>query len=88
MSDLEYDVLDQLYFVQSFIQLNESLHWDEDMLRDTLEKLLKKGWIKCYSSPTEGIPEDEIDFPIQYRKYFYLATKEGLFAHNTTDYHD
>ncbi len=87
MSDLEYDVLDQLYFVQSFSQLHDTLTWDEDILRDTLFKLLNRGWIKCYSSPTAELSRDELDFMTRYRNYYYLATKKGLFAHNSTEYH-
>jgi len=88
MSDLEYDVIDELYFVQSYGHLKETLSWDEDMLRDTLRKLLEKGWIKCYINPNQEIFEDEIDFETSYRKYYYLASKSGLFAHNSIDHYE
>ncbi len=35
MSDLEYDVLDELYFVQSYTQLRDTLQWDDQMLKST-----------------------------------------------------
>jgi hypothetical protein len=88
MSDLEYDVIDELYFVQSFVQLKNTLSWEDDMLRDTLRKLLEKGWIKCYINPTEEIFEEEIDFETTYRRYYYLASKSGLFAHNSIDHYE
>jgi hypothetical protein len=88
MSDLEYDVLDELYFVQSYKQLKATLSWDDDMLCDTLEKLLNKGWIRCYITPSEEIFRTDIDFETSCRNYFYLASKDGLFAHNSIDHYE
>ena len=85
MSDLEYDVLDELYFVQSFKYLKDELQWDDQMLKETIEKLLQKEWIRCYASPTEELFGDEIDLETKYHSYFYLASKSGLFAHNSSD---
>lgn len=85
MSDLEYDTLDELYFVQSYKELNKKLNWEDEILRDTLKSLHEKGWIKCFLTPTEEIFNDDIDIETQYHKYFYLASKAGLFAHNNFD---
>lgn len=87
MSDLEFDVLDELYFVQSFSDLRAVLQWDDPVLRDTLEQLYHKGWIRCYTSPTEELFGEDIDLETQYHTYYYLASKAGLFAHNST-YHN
>jgi len=85
MSDLEYDVLDELYFVQSYAHLRDTLKWDDHMLKETIESLWKKDWIRCYSSPTEELTGNEIDLETQYHTYYYLASKSGLFAHNSSD---
>jgi len=85
MSDLEYDVLDELYFVQPYNQLRDNLSWDDDMLRETLIKLFNKGWIRCYNTPSEEIFRSEVDLETSFRQYFYLASKEGLFAHNSIE---
>lgn len=85
MSDLEYDVLDELYFLQSYGDLRETLHWDDGLLRDTLESLLRRNWIRCYKTPTEEVFGNEIDLETGYRSYYYLASKSGLFAHNSSD---
>lgn len=85
MSDLEYDVLDELYFVQSYSQLRDTLSWDDQMLKTALESLLRKDWIRCYSSPTEELLGDEIDLETRFHTYYYLASKTGLFAHNSSD---
>ena len=85
MSDLEYDVLDELYFVQSYTQLRDTLRWDDLMLKTTLESLLRKDWIRCYSSPTVELLGNEIDLETRFNSYYYLASKTGLFAHNSSD---
>jgi hypothetical protein len=85
MSDLEYDVLDELYFLQPYKELKESLKWDDDMLRDTIKQLLQKDWIRCYASPTEELFGDDIDLETRYQSYYYLASKAGLFAHHSSD---
>jgi hypothetical protein len=85
MSDLEYDVLDELYFIQSFKDLKSTLQWDDAMLRSTIERLFSKDWVRCYLTPTEEIFLDDIDIETQYHKYYYMASKDGLFAHNSSD---
>lgn len=82
MTDLEYDVLDELYFVISFPQLLSTLELEEDELKNVLRTLLRKEWIKCFRNQTTELNEDETDFSHHYRDYFYLATKTGLLAHH------
>lgn len=55
MTDDEFDLLDELYFLQSYEYLKNKLDWEDQRLLFTLESLLKKGWIKCYSGPEEEI---------------------------------
>ncbi|MCR9252550.1 MAG: transporter [bacterium] len=83
MSDLEYDVLDELYFVVSFDDLMEKTDLEDHELKKVLNKLLQKSWIKCLSSATDDVPEDDLNFDRDARRYFYLATKAGLMAHNS-----
>lgn len=82
MSDLEFDVLDELYFVQSFKDLLQLTELEENELKPVLEKLLAKGWIRCFKDITEEVAKSELDFELEFRKYYYLASKEGLLAHN------
>ncbi len=67
MSDLEFDLLDELYFVQSYQYLQETLNWDDQTLKSTLQHLYDKAWINLLE---------------QGQLYHYLATKAGLLAHN------
>lgn len=82
MSDLEFDVLDELYFVIQYHELVETVGLDDDDLKPLLVKLLNKGWLRCFSEPDQELDPESIDLEINYRKYYYLASKEGLKAHN------
>ncbi|NJO00737.1 MAG: hypothetical protein HC880_02750 [Bacteroidia bacterium] len=84
MTDLEFDILDELYFVQSFTYIQSQVGTEEATLKAGLAILLEKGWIRCFKShQDEVVTEDELDFSTHYQDYYYLATKEGLLAHNT-----
>ncbi len=82
MTDLEFDVLDELYFVISFDDLKQATELDTETLRKVLLGLLKKRWIKCFRDQAEEIDPEALNFEQNYKQYAYLATKEGLMAHN------
>jgi len=82
MSDEEFDLLDELYFVQPYAVLQGALCWEDSKLLNTLTLLLDKGWIKCFSAPDQECFED-IDLQTVGKELMYLATKKGLMAHNT-----
>ena len=64
MSDLEFDVLDDLD------------------IKPILIKIYNKGWLKCFSEPEVELDASSIDLEVHFRNYSYLASKEGLKAHN------
>lgn len=82
MSEEEFDVLDELYFVQSFDYLKETLDMEPDRILNTLKSLYLQGYIKCLSSPDEECFE-QVDVLSVGENLFFLATKKGLMAHNT-----
>jgi hypothetical protein len=82
MTSDEFDLLDELYFVTSYHELKGSLDWSEDRLYKTLVALDGKAWIKCMNAKSEELPTREIDLKNAFREYHYLATKQGLLAHN------
>lgn len=84
MTNTEFDVLDELYFLQSYQYLIKTLGISDDTLKITLRSLLEKGWLKCYRSPTEEIEFERDAFEKEYWNYHYLATKAGLLAHNSS----
>ena len=83
MTDLEYEIMDELYFVISFNDLQQKLSLEEMQLKLSLGNLLDLGYVKCFTNVSDEIPNEEIDFENNYRIYHYLASKEGLFAHNS-----
>ncbi|WP_224996374.1 hypothetical protein [Cesiribacter sp. SM1] len=83
MSEQEYRVLDELYFLQSYQELRELTEMGADELREVLETLLRKGWIKCMRSREGEEPANLDEFSGNYQAFLYLATKAGLLAHNT-----
>ena len=83
MTDKEFDILDELYFLQSYKVLRNLMKMPDEELRDELMGLFKKGWIRCYTSPEEEIDFDLKHFKTDFQNYYYLASKEGLLAHNS-----
>jgi hypothetical protein len=81
MTEDEFDLLDELYFVHPFNYLTDTLGWEDDRLISTLESLYQKSYIKCLKEPDDEIFEVR-DFNVQLKDMYFLATKKGLMAHN------
>lgn len=82
MSEREFDLLDELYFVQDYEFIKISLGWEDEVLFATLNSLYQAGMIKCLTGPdTERF--DAVDLYSEGKNLFYLATKKGLMAHNS-----
>lgn len=83
MTDQEFDIIDELYFVTSFAGLLQALNLKEAELRLELARLVEKKWVKCFKSVSDELEDEAVDFEHNYRNYHYLASKEGLFKHNS-----
>ncbi|WP_194776178.1 hypothetical protein [Pararhodonellum marinum] len=81
MSDDEFDLMDELYFVQPYVHLKEQLGWEDEKLLSTLQLLYQKEWIKCLYQPDEEIFSDARILQ-DGKAYYYLASKKGLMEHN------
>lgn len=82
VTDLEFEILDALYFTVSFKQLQKDVSTEERLLKDSIISLMEKGWVKCLDIASE----DEVDINKVnegFNKFNFLATKEGLLAHNS-----
>jgi len=80
MTEAEFDILDELYFVISFRELQKSVAYDEAVLIKTLKKLFEKKWLRILSAPDS---DDVKKFPENPETYYFLASKKGLKAHNS-----
>lgn len=81
MSDEEFDLLDELYFVQSYSYLKDTLGWEEHLILKTLTQLYSKSYIKCLTEPDQE-RFDQVDISKEGTSLYFLATKKGLMAHN------
>ena len=82
MSDEEFDLMDELYFVQPYGYLLETLDWEEELLLSTLQSLFLQGYIKCFGDP-DSERFGAVDIMNEGKDLYFLATKNGLMAHNT-----
>lgn len=82
MTDQEFDLLDELYFVTTFDQLLDKIDWEKAVLVEVLKSLIAKDWVKAVSLQDGDLPPAHIDLNKDPRAYHYLASKAGLLAHN------
>lgn len=83
MTDEEFDIIDEIYFVTSYRDLKEASGLDDEILKSSLVSMVKKGWVRTYRNVNESSEISKIDLEENFRDYFYLASKKGLFEHNT-----
>ncbi|ABG59444.1 hypothetical protein [Cytophaga hutchinsonii] len=83
MTDIEFELIDSLYFVQTFGFLCNELELNEHDLKALLIGMVQKEWVKVLDKESdEEILSPEI-WSANCSGYHYLATKKGLFAHNS-----
>ncbi|MFN3404099.1 MAG: transporter [Cytophagaceae bacterium] len=83
VTDVEFEIIDELYFVKTFGKLKDSLKMQEQELKDHLISLIEKGWIKILDKETEEEIDSRDDFQNNYMNYNFLVSKAGLMAHNS-----
>lgn len=84
LTDLQFDILDTLYFVEPFEKVLEEVDTSRPILIDELRTMIDRGWIQVMEFDKEQ--GDYLRSPIfdtdRLEHYFFLATKEGLLKHN------
>ncbi|MFZ9046714.1 MAG: hypothetical protein ACO2ZZ_12715 [Cyclobacteriaceae bacterium] len=83
MSEEEFDVLDELYFVISYDELKSNIEWSTDELVPVLSVLYKKGLIRVLFGVDDEVPVEQVNLLNNFDNYHYLASKKGLLAHNS-----
>ena len=84
MTDPEYELMDEIYFVTPYSNLSRILGWEDSRILATLQTLCEKGWIRCFTTPTDELLPAEVDLDQYFKKYYYLASKSGMEAHHGT----
>jgi hypothetical protein len=80
MTDEEFDILDELYFVIAYEDLLPRVEAEPPALESILMSLFDKGWIRIMKNP-DG--EDLHQCPVRWEGHYLLASKQGLKAHNS-----
>ena len=75
MEELEYLIVDELYFVVTFDELLRKTGLPQDMLGTELINLVKKGWVKLVDIKTDSEIEDHSLLERDFKKYNYLFFK-------------
>ena len=84
MTDTEFDILDELYFVSSFSDLAQKTGQSLAELERNLRSLLEQDLIRSYwPDPDTELAYEESSFAAIVRDSYFLASKEGLLQHNT-----
>jgi len=83
MTDIEFQILDELYFMQPYSHLVKNIGLTDSSLSAGLLSLLEKGWVRCYTSPNEEVDFRHCDYRNNYWSLYFLASKKGLIAHNS-----
>lgn len=83
MSDLEYDIVDELYFLTTYSMLKNNLKMSDNDLFLGLNSLIQSQFVQ-YFIEMDGESNPNIAFNIEtMQKLLFLASKKGLFAHNS-----
>ena len=82
MNDQEIDLLDELYFVQSYEEVKSALDWTDDIIQKHLFLLEQKEYIKILINHDEEYAGSKDVNKIPWKELYFLATKKGLLEHN------
>ena len=85
LTEIEYDILNTVYFVETFDKILEEVDYTANIVADSVKFLIRMKYI----SPMKLDPKTK-DYVRSFmydsdnmRAYRYIITREGLEAHNT-----
>ena len=84
MTDLEYDIIEELCFVTPYSDLKQQVEADEENLIHCLKILMQKEWVQQleYHSERKDFFKCKLVNESEIPLYAYLATKKALLIHN------
>ena len=84
MTDAEFDILDELYFVTPFTELSKKTGLPAPVLTENLRRLMDVGYVRSFwPDPDTELAYEESSFGALVGDCHFLASKEGLLQHNT-----
>ncbi len=86
LSEIDYDILNSIYFVEPFENILEEVKYPPKVVADCLKSLISKKYVVAMLWDEE---KQDYKRSFMYDSdnmflYSYLATKEGLMAHNVS----
>lgn len=83
MTDTQFEIIDELYFLTSFKTLKDKLTLSKNLLANELLLLINQDWVAFFEE-IDGLAKPKEDFrENNVENYLFLATKQGLLAHNS-----
>ena len=84
---LEFDVMDEVYFISSFEQVMENTGAGKEELREVLLSLLQNNFVQqlIYNESLHDFEKLELYNASKMESSSYVATKKGLLAHNSNN---
>ncbi|GDX53467.1 hypothetical protein LBMAG27_25140 [Bacteroidota bacterium] len=85
MNELEFQIMDEVYFLCSFQQLLQVFGCNDEKLSDSLVELLKKDFIQQLVFDDDEKDYLKLELPdfSRIKSASYVATKKGLLEHNS-----
>jgi hypothetical protein len=80
MDDLQFQLLDECYFLTNTSEIKKSISISEDELKNLLLEIWIKGYIRVYEKP-DGI-EYSPDSDFDWNEVWFIISREGLKEHN------
>jgi hypothetical protein len=84
LTDMQFRILDALYFVEPFDKILEEVGGPENLVAADLRQLIDRKWVQPmrYSDAAKDYVRSPIHDSDDLRAYHYLATREGLLVHS------
>ncbi|BDC99640.1 hypothetical protein [Persicobacter psychrovividus] len=79
MSDIENEILEELFFVISYNELLEEVGCAERDLEQGLLSLIQREWVKAFSE-IDGEPLEIAYIEDHMKTLYFLASKQGMLA--------
>lgn len=84
LNDIQFAVLDAVYFVEPYENIINEVEASEPVVRDELRNMIDKGWIHVmiFNKQLGDFEKSRIYDTDNMQEYAYLASKDGLMKHN------
>ena len=85
IDEIAYEILNCIYFVEPFEKIIEEVDYPANIVADVLKSLIQRKLVvaMCWNEELQEYKRSFIYDSDNMNAYSYLATKEGLLAHNS-----